>query len=137
MATILGDLLGLAVVFSAVSIPILAMGPSDTSPILLMLAYVVVAVISIGAWHTDKWPRRSRECVQLAGGSVILGALFLAVDMLLGHLHHPELSVLRAATKSGGAFGFFLTLMVCPGLTVVALGGFLRSLLLSRGDPEA
>jgi hypothetical protein len=130
--SILADLLGILVVFSAISIAMFAMRPPDSPIALWIIGYIVLAVISVGICHADKWPKRSRECLELAGGSLILGALFFAADILLGHLHHPELPVLRAATQSGGPFGFFLTLVVCPGLTVIALGGFLRSLLLSR-----
>ena len=63
----------------------------------------------------------------VAVGEVILGALFLGADAVVGHIHHPELSLFDAAKQSGGPFGFAMTIMVVPAIAFIALAGAVRS----------
>jgi hypothetical protein len=66
---------------------------------------------------------------------VFLGALSFGGDMLVGIINYPGLSPFRAATKVDSPFGFVLTVLLCPGFTVVAVAGFIRALVL-RGDGD-
>jgi hypothetical protein len=82
------------------------------------------------AWHGKKWPNESREVLVAVLGSFLLGGLFFACDLILGHLHHPDLSLVKAAEQRGGPFGFGLTLLVCPVTTLFLLAGYFRAVLL-------
>ena len=42
----------------------------------------------------------------------------------------PNLPPIKAGTKAGSPFGFVLTVMICPGFTMLAVAGLLRALLL-------
>lgn len=89
-----------------------------------------LAVISVGMWHVDGSPyAKTADCLAAVGWSIVLGAIFLSIDVALGHWRRPELSLFRAAVELPGP-GFFLSLIVCPGITLIALGGFTRSLVL-------
>ena len=76
----------------------------------------------------EKSPRSPAEWLGVVGFSILLGAVFFGIDVLIGSQFHPSSSLLEAATQAGGPFGFMFTLIVCPGITVYALGGFLVSL---------
>jgi hypothetical protein len=62
--------------------------------------------------------------------SIGLGAAFFVCDIVLGKLTHPQMSLLNAGVHAGGIAGFPVTLMVCPGMTLVALAGWSRSRVL-------
>jgi len=69
------------------------------------------------------------DWVGVVGGSTLLGALSVGVDMLVGSLTHPGMSPVQAGTKAGSPFGFILTIFLCPGVTLVAVAGLVRSFL--------
>lgn len=94
------------------------------------LCYVILALIALGVWHGEKWPNNSKDILGQVLGSVLLGAVFFAVDMVLGHFFHPELPLIKAAEHSGSMFGFVLTVLVCPVLATVLLGGYFRAVFL-------
>src|SRR5258708_23034338 len=58
-----------------------------------IVAYAVLGIIAIGVWHGDKWPNKSRDVLLAVLGTFLLGGLFFACDLVLGHLHDPDLSL--------------------------------------------
>ena len=78
--------------------------------------------------ESEKSPRSPAEWLGVFGFSILLGAVFFGIDVLIGSEFHPNSSLLEAATHAGGSFGFMFTLIVCPGITIYALGRFLVSL---------
>jgi len=65
--------------------------------------------------------------------SVVVGGVSFGIDMVIGLFNNPKLSPIEAGTKVGSPFGFPLTMMLCPGFTMFAIAGLLRSLLLRSG----
>lgn len=107
--------------------------PDDgTRAIAGIIAYGVLAGVALSMWHGKRAERFSdgHDWVSLFAGSVLVGALFFGVDMIVGSLNHPGISPFIAGTKAGSPFGFMFTIFVCPGLTMVAVAGFVRSLLI-------
>jgi hypothetical protein len=103
-----------------------------------VLAFVVLASCALYMWHSEKITQKINDLggwAAAVGASVFLGALSFGGDMLVGIINYPGLSPFRAATKVDSPFGFVLTVLLCPGFTVVAVAGFIRALVL-RGDGD-
>ena len=94
--------------------------------------YIVLALICWHFWHSDKFPNKTKDWLWFVLVSIVLGAIFFGSDMMIGHFYYPDLPVVDAAKKNGGPFGFILTLVVCPGLTIIGLASLARSLLASK-----
>lgn len=97
------------------------------------LAFVVLAALALYTWHKDpplKYPCEPGEWAAAIVASVLMGAVSFGIDTVVGLINNPKLSPTEAGTKVGGPFGFPLTLMLCPGLTMVAIAGLLRAFLL-------
>ena len=105
---------------------------SANSTFVLDWAYALLAVLAIFTWHGEKWLNKSREVLKAVLGSFLLGGLFFACDLILGHLNHPDLSLVEAAEQSGGPFGFWLTILVCPVMTLFLLAGYFRAVFLEE-----
>src|SRR5216684_1046110 len=117
---LIADFVGILVVFSALSLVVLAVRSSIVSEPLWAVAYLVIGVIALGLWHGEKWPTTPSELLKVAGSSVLLGALFYMVDTGIAHFEHPEVPIWLVGTKAGSMFGFVVTAAVCPGLTTIA-----------------
>ena len=93
--------------------------------------WIVIAVtLGVGAhfvWRSEKFPKTAEGWLWSATGSVILGLVFFACDVLVGGSGHPSLPPWEAAKHPGGPFGFGLTLVVCPGLTFISIAGIART----------
>ena len=92
-----------------------------------VVIWIVVAVgLGVGAyfvWRNEKSPKTPAGWLWFAIGSVVSGLVFFACDVLVGGSGHTNPSVLEAAKRAGGPFGFGLTLLVCPGLTFISIAG--------------
>ena len=97
------------------------------------LVFLALGCPMAGLWHVEQ-PcfASSKECVGIMLVSIVFGGLFFGVDMVLGHLHHPEVSWLQAATMNNGFAGNGLTMLVCPGTTLMAIASFTRNIFLRR-----
>jgi hypothetical protein len=107
-----------------------------------ILAFVLLASCAFYMWHSEKMTQKICDLSGWAGAvgaSVFLGALSFGCDMLVGTMNYPGLSPFKAATKVGSPFGFGLTVLLCPGFTMVAIAGFVRALVLpsQSGQPSA
>ena len=91
-----------------------------------VLLLIVGSIIAVSFWHNEKSPKSIGGWAALFVGSLVAGALFFAIDIAIGMSSHPELSPIQAGTQAGSPFGFGLTIMVCPGLTMVSLAGIVR-----------
>jgi hypothetical protein len=104
-----------------------------------VVAYGLLACGAMYMWHARKIKEMISEPGEWAatiGGSVVLGALSFGVDVMLGAKNNPGLSLLETATKSGSPLGFPLTVLLCPGLTVVAIAGLIRSFFPGTQSPS-
>ena len=93
----------------------------------------VYAVIAACAWWVLWRPDRDGTVIPwstMVLGSIALGAAFFVCDMAIGRLTHADLPLFEGAFHVAGPLGFGGTLLVCPGLTLMALCGWSRSLVL-------
>jgi len=111
--------------------------PNDGSRIILgVIAYVVLAGLALYLWHKEPPVKNLFEPSEWAMaivGSVVMGGVSFGIDMLIGAFNNPKLSPIEAGTKAGSPFGFPLTVALCPGFTMLAIGGLLRALMLRSG----
>jgi len=87
-------------------------------------------------WHKEPPVKHLSEPSEWAMAivvSVVMGGVSFGIDMLIGLINNPKLSPIEAGTKVGSPFGFPLTLMLCPGFTMLAIAGLLRALMLRGG----
>lgn len=136
-ATILFDAVGLLALAPQAAVAVYWLAPAEEDHTILgILVYLVLAALALWLWHHDEYARSfatPTQCLGLAGGSICIGAISFAMDVLIGLIfHHGGATPLDAASKAGGPFGFVLTLLICPGLTAIAVAGFVRSLLKSQ-----
>jgi len=69
-------------------------------------------------------------------GSVLMAGVSFGIDMVIGLIENPKLTPIEAGTRAGSPFGFPLTVMLCPGFTMLAIAGLLRALLLRSGPTQ-
>jgi len=72
-------------------------------------------------WNSKKWGHALIV-------SLLFGAIFFAIDVLVGRSDGHYQTFLEAASHSG-LLGLPLTILVCPVGSVVALGGCVRCLV--------
>jgi Na+-transporting NADH:ubiquinone oxidoreductase subunit NqrB len=97
-----------------------------------VLAYGALTVCALWMWHGEKMAQKisgPAKWAAVIGGSIFAGALSFVCDMIVGSINNPGLSAVKAGTRAGSPFGFILTVLICPGLTMVAVAGFIRSFL--------
>src|SRR5438046_9723820 len=134
LASIMAEAIGLFVL-AGLFVMTLLLAPVPSVPSLLwVFVYLVLAVTALYCWRNKKAPHTPSGWLILALASVIIGAVYFAIDMILGGYQHPGTSGVEAATRVGGMFGFVLTIAVCPGFNMIALFGFSLSLWLSLVD---
>jgi hypothetical protein len=85
---------------------------------------------SLCAWYgsdrTSEW--NSKKWGHALIVSLLFGAIFFAIDVLVGRSGGHYKTFLEAASHSG-LLGLPLTILVCPVGTVVALGSWVRCLV--------
>ncbi len=131
--TVLGDALGLAAIAIQVSVIFLWFVPDDGFRLLFgAIAYLVLAAGALYWWHGERVAAKISEPSEWALTimvTVLGGAVSFGCDILVGLLDFSGLSPWKAATKVGSPFGFGLTLLICPGLTMLAIAGWFRCLV--------
>jgi len=132
------DALGLLVLAVLVALLVHWLVPDDGYRVVSgTLSYLVLAGMALSFWHHDKLSQRALEAshwIRMAGASLLLGGLSLCFDILIGSVVHPgSASKIEAASRTIGPLGIGLTLLISPGLTVVALAGLVRSLAVPKG----
>jgi uncharacterized membrane protein YkvI len=127
---VLADSIGLAALAGEIGLIGVAASSLEIPTWGWIVAYGILAVVALIVWHGKKWPKETREVLKAVFGSFLLGGAFFAIDLTLGHFLHPDLPLIQAAEHSGGPFGFGLTVLVCPVMTVVVLAGYFRAIFL-------
>ena len=94
----------------------------------LAIAFLILIIVGLVLWHREEYPQTVKQWWRLAVGSAVLGIGFFGVDFLVAlsqgqsnPFHFP-----------GGLLGLPLTLLVCPGGTIICLAGLLRAFYISR-----
>ncbi len=112
----------LALTFPGINIPVWAW----------LIPYVILAGSAMLIWHGRARVESYLGWLWFILGSIGFGALFLSMDVFNGGLAHPGLPLFEAAHSVGGIFGYGLTLIVCPGMTMVGIASLLRLVWLRR-----
>jgi peptidoglycan biosynthesis protein MviN/MurJ (putative lipid II flippase) len=129
---LLADITGLAVVAAQAALIAHWLIPADYRLLAVLLASLASGVCALWMWYDQKTAKQISDSTEWAAAiatSIVLGASSFAVDVMVGSLHNPGTSILQAAVKAGGPFGFCLTVLICPGFTMAAVAGFVRSLI--------
>jgi predicted XRE-type DNA-binding protein len=100
-------------------------------------AYIVLSTTAWWVFWRKDLDGSKEQWPSLVLASILGGLAFFACDIVIGRVTHSDLSLLNSAFHVGGLAGFGVTLMVCPGITFVALAGWCRSTLLRRLIPTA
>jgi hypothetical protein len=111
----------------------------DSQVIFGGIGFLGLAGFALYIWHKDPPVEILAEPGQWALAilaSVLLGSVSFAIDIFVGSTSNPGLSPIEAGRKAGSPFGFPLTVLLCPGFTMVAIAGLMRALLLRIGATE-
>ena len=98
-----------------------------------ILAVSVLTGLALYFWHKEPPMEHLSSPGEWALAipiSVLIGAVSFGIDVLVGLISNPNLPPIKAGTRAGSPFGFVLTVMICPGFTMLAVAGLLRALLL-------
>jgi len=123
----MADLVGFAATTSLGVVVLKWLAPGSDPRIYLSVSGIL-STGALGLWHNKRMEfaaRRPVSWLRMAAASIVLGGLSFAADALIS-------GGFKAATRLGTPFGFGLTLIICPGFTTMAVGGFARSFLLMR-----
>lgn len=133
-SSLLADIAGLAVLAMLYGLSLATVYPGRTivaqDPMRFVAIYLPFALVALFVWHQKRAIHKEPKWPTFAVSSIVLGALFFIGDLAIGHYLDPELPVLTAAMQLRGPWGFETTLLICPGVTFLALSGWARSLLL-------
>lgn len=135
--SIISDCVGILTIGVQLYLLVRWLVPNDGSRVVLGgLAYIVLAGFALYLWHKEPPVKNlcePSEWAMAVVASVVMGGVSFGIDMIIGLLNNPKLSPIEAGTHAGSPFGFPLTVMLCPGFTMLATAGLLRSLLLRNG----
>ena len=126
----MSDAIGSAVLAVEATALTLALHWSIWSGILVFLVLIFMGFLS---WYSEKSPTAAKGWGKLALGSIVVGTLFFGCDIGIGMINNQGVSPLEAGAHAGSPFGFGLTLLVCPGITAVAVAGFVRAAYQAKG----
>jgi len=137
---ILPDVIGLIVLAVQLIMLFHLLVPDDGFRLISgVLAYIALGAGALYLWYGKGVALKVSKPAEWAaaiGASVLLGTVSFGIDMALGSIHNPSLSPFRAGTRAGSPFGFVLTVFICPGLTMVAVAGLIRSFLTRSKNSE-
>ena len=89
--------------------------------------FVVLVSVGLVVWHKRESAQTVERWQRLIFGSIILGVLFFACDLLLSFLHGQS----NPLKYPGGLLGLPLTVTICPGFTMICIAGLVRTLYLN------
>jgi hypothetical protein len=139
-APVLADVIGLVLIAGQLAFAVYWLVPDDGTRLFAgIVGYGVLVAVALMMWH-GKDAEKFSDAHDWAGvfiGSILLGAMSFAVDIMIGSSEYPGISPFKAGTKVGSPFGFILTIFLCPGITMVATASILRSFLVSKKENGA
>jgi hypothetical protein len=136
-APVLADAIGLVLIAGQLAVVMHWLVPDDGTRLVAgLLACGVLVAVALVMWHGKEAERFSdaHDWVGVFFGSILAGAMSFGVDVLIGSSEYPGISPFKAGTKVGSPFGFLLTIFLCPGITMVAVGSIARCFLVHGKD---
>jgi hypothetical protein len=131
------DAIGLVLLATEIGLLIPVFTSEEMPIVIWIVIYLVFAIAAIYCWPSENSPKTPGGWLEYAAGSVVPGGISFACDVWIGRLVHPNLPLLDAAKETGGPFGFGLTLIVFPGLTLYFHCRIARAYYLSMKRAEA
>jgi len=128
----MGNAVGLFVLLLLVGLTAKFVNLGDSSIVVWLVVYLVLAAFAWQAWHEKSAPKSPLGWLGVAVGASFLGAASFMVDVSFGHAKNPSLSMPAAAQEAGGFFGFAFTVTVFPALLLVSVSGAVRTAFTSR-----
>lgn len=126
MRSVTADLVGAGVLVALLGGVAQALPSGSMSPAFWVGSWAVAALAAALLAVPAIGPDRPRGWLWLTGASVWFAAIFFGANRGLDALHGPRPSPLETGGSLGG---FELWYALCPGLTSIALAGWVRSLL--------
>jgi len=104
-----------------------------------LIAFPVLIGVCLWVWHGSKQTRDwdSERWGHAVIFTPVFGAMSFAIDVMVGSSNGHYRTFLEAASHSGSPIGFPLTVLICPVGTVVALGSWIRCLLVQASKPNS
>jgi len=128
---VLGDAIGFLTLAVLVGFLVYAW-PGATTPSklkeLFPPIYILLAIPTYVCWIAKERKAPNTSWLFGAMWSIFAGIISLAGDTLFGYLINPSTSLLKAPLFAG--IPFAVTLCLCPGLTYIAISGWVRSLVI-------
>lgn len=119
----MADVIALTVLAALVTVMSLFVPSSEVPGVLWVFIYVIWAACAYFIWHHRKAPESATRWLLLAILSVVGASLWFGMAALIAHLsfgsNEPGLSK---------TFDILVTLIIAPGLTFIALTGWVRAL---------
>ena len=122
-------LLALAALAGVVAWPLAVIYSKSDAIWAWSVGFPILAVSSLIAWHHDKWPTDSGDLLRDALISIPVGTISFMIDAAISTANYPRLAFRYAIWHAGSPFGIPLTIMICPGFTLIALAGIARAAL--------
>lgn len=129
------DVAGLSVVALGTVLAVWALTPFDVlgnAVIVVLVAPPLLMVAALYTWYVSKTGQK-KDTVAWKGltlSSPLIGAVSFAIDVFVGSTHGHYSNIVQAAFHAGGPFGILVTVLICPIMTIIAAGSWVRSRLL-------
>jgi hypothetical protein len=128
----MGDLIGLTLLLCETAI-LAILNPYPDIPFWAwVIPYAILAISAVLIWHGKAQINSYLGWFRFIAATVACGAVFFALDILSGHLSHPEMPFLDAGRSVGGIVGYGLTLILFPGMTMVGTASLIRCFFITQ-----
>ncbi|MFJ2986827.1 hypothetical protein ACIPF8_03095 [Collimonas sp. NPDC087041] len=128
----MANIIGLVILAALMTLMSLYVPGSEVPGVFWVFIYVIWAAFAYFIWHHRKAPESATRWLILAALSVIGAALWFGIATLIAHLsfggNEPGLSKI---------FDVTVALIIAPGLTFIALAGWVRALVVIRKTRSA
>jgi hypothetical protein len=137
---VIADCIGAVAAALAAVLVLLALRQTGDFDIPQFLWFVVPPVLAGAVPYVARHPKAAEMDTQgwvgTVLGTVLIGAIFFAIDVVFGSMHGSYKSLLETSLHAGGPFGVVLTVLICPIGTIVCIGGLVRFTLLEKDSNE-
>jgi len=119
------DAVGLGAFSALYGAGVAALPAAHVHPASWTALFMACLVAAVPLWR--RWPQAG---LSIAGYSLLLAGIFLGANRGLDALNGPDRATLDVARSLGGLELWFV---LCPGVSALGLGGWLRALAVARG----
>lgn len=128
----MSDVIGVVVLASEVALLAVFRPLEATSYWIWLLPFLMLTVASLFIWHGTRKIQSYADCLMFIGVTLAGAFALFAIDIAHAYLSHPELPLIDAAKTLGGTWGYALTLLMCPGMTMVGIASMARLLWIKK-----